>query len=186
MPQNVTAGTDMTLNPYQFAVTMQGYFEGAGSGLWSVISSEGDPVCESWDDPQTKVTKLGFGENVFRWVVTNGRCTTDEKNVNYTVPKLIIPEGFSPNGDEFNQKFIIPGLEYTTNELIIINTGGAVVYKATNYRTDDLANAWEGLDNNGDPLPEGTYYYLLTINGASDISIPKYVARLSGFIIIRR
>lgn len=186
MPQNVTAGTDMTLNPYQFAVTMQGYFEGAGSGLWSVISSEGDPVCENWDDPQTKVTKLGFGENIFRWIVSNGRCTADEKSVTYTVPKLIIPEGFSPNGDEYNQKFIIPGLEYTTNELIIINTGGAVVYKATNYRTDDLANAWEGLDNNGDPLPEGTYYYLLTINGASDISIPKYVARLSGFIIIRR
>lgn len=186
MPKNVTAGPDMTLNPYQFAVTMQGYFEGTGNGLWSVISSQGDPVCENWDDPLTKVTKLGFGDNTLRWIVSNGRCTAEEDNVTFTVPKLTIPEGFSPNGDEYNQKFIIPGLEYTTNELIIINTGGAVVYKATNYRSDDPVNAWEGLDNNGDPLPEGTYYYLLTITGASDISIPKYVARLSGFIIIRR
>ena len=34
-------------------------------------------------------------------------------------------------------------------------------------------------------LREGTYYFLLTIRGAQDISVPAYSANISGFIILR-
>ena len=186
MPQDITAGDNITLLPYQFATNLNGSFSGAGEGLWSVVSSDGDPVFSDADDPATGVSKLGTGENVFRWLVSNGKCVAEPVSVTITVPKVSIPEGFSPNNDGHNDYFEISGLEFTTNELVIINTGGAVVYKTKNYRSDDPLKAWYGVDNNGKQLPEGTYYYLLTITGATDISVPHFVAHLSGFVIIRR
>jgi gliding motility-associated-like protein len=97
-----------------------------------------------------------------------------------------IPEAISPNEDGLNDYFNVEGLEYTYNELVVINTGGAVVYSTKDYRSNDPENGWRGLDNYGNPLPEGTYYFLLTINGAQNMSVPAYVAHISGFIIIRR
>jgi|WetSurMetagenome_2_1015567.scaffolds.fasta_scaffold02928_5 hypothetical protein len=186
MPEAITAGDDVELLPYQFATSLNGNFTGKGTGQWTVESSDGDPVFADNNDPKTIVTKLGFGDNVFQWQVINNKCHAEPAYVKITVPKVIIPEGISPNNDGINDYFIVTGLEFTTNELVIINTGGAVVYKTRNYRSDDPQKAWYGIDNNGNQLPEGTYYYLLTITGATDSSVPHYVAHISGFIIIRR
>ena len=60
------------------------------------------------------------------------------------------------------------------------------MYRSTDYRSDDPINAWTGLDLNGNEVPEGTYYYLLTVKGVQDISVPTYTSRFSGFIILRR
>jgi hypothetical protein len=186
MPEAITAGDDAELLPYQFATSLNGNFTGKGTGQWTVESSDGDPVFVDNNDPKTIVTKLGFGDNVFQWQVVNNKCHAEPDYVKITVPKVTIPEGISPNNDGINDYFIVTGLEFTTNELVIINTGGAVVYKTRNYRSDDPQKAWYGIDNNGNQLSEGTYYYLLTITGATDSSIPHYVAHISGFIIIRR
>jgi gliding motility-associated-like protein len=123
---------------------------------------------------------------VLEFRVTNNTCVAEPDQVILTVPDLTIPQGVTPNNDGINDYFNIEGLEFTHNELVIINTGGAVVYKSADYRSDDPVYAWTGLDLNGDPVPEGTYYFLLTITGAQDISIPDYVAHISGFIILRR
>lgn len=186
MPQNVTAGPDLTLLPFQFAMNMQGGFDGSGTATWSVVTSDGDPEFEDINDIHSAVTKLGSGDNVFEFIVTNNTCTSPSDEVTITVPEVFIPEGISPNGDNLNDYFRVDGLEYTRNELVIINTSGAVVYRKVNYRSDQVENAWTGLDNNGDELPEGTYYYLLTINGAEDSSIPEYIVHISGFVLIRR
>jgi gliding motility-associated-like protein len=188
MPQNISAGEDRTLLPYQFAVRLEGSFDGDGIASWTYDYSngEGEPQFSSPGEKVTDVTKLGFGENRFILSVTNGACKADDVDVTLTVPELTIPQGVTPNNDGINDYFDIEGLEYTYNELVIINTGGAVVYRAENYRSNDPVNAWTGLDLNGNQVPEGTYYYLLTIKGAQDMSVPEYVAHISGFIILRR
>jgi gliding motility-associated-like protein len=188
MPRNISAGEDKTLLPYQFAVRLEGSFDGDGIASWTYDYSggEGDPQFSSPGEKVTDVTKLGFGENRFIFSVTNGVCVAEDVDVTLTVPGLKIPQGVTPNNDGVNDYFDIAGLEYTYNKLVIINTGGAVVYRAENYRSDDPVNAWTGLDLNGNQVPEGTYYYLLTIRGARDMSVPEYVAHLSGFIILRR
>ncbi|MDZ7634222.1 MAG: gliding motility-associated C-terminal domain-containing protein [Bacteroidales bacterium] len=132
------------------------------------------------------VRKLGFGSNTFILSVTNGTCVAPDVPVTLTVPELIIPQGVTPNGDNINDYFNIEGLEYTFNELVIINTGGAVVYKTEDYRSDDPIGAWDGRDLNGNEVPEGTYYFLLTIRGAQDMSVPEYTANISGFLILKR
>lgn len=188
MPSNISAGNDRTLLPYQFAALLEGSFDGAGTASWSYdfASGKGDPVFSTPGDKTTEVRKLGFGDNKFVFSVTNGQCVAPEVSVILTVPELIIPQGLTPNGDNINDYFNIEGLEYTFNELVIINTGGAVVYRSRDYRSDDPIGAWTGLDLNGNEVPEGTYYYLLTIKGAQDMSVPAYTANISGFIILKR
>jgi len=188
MPVNISAGTDRNLLPYQFAALLVGSFDGEGTASWSYdfAAGKGDPVFSAPGEKTTEVRKLGFGENTFIFAVTNGQCIAPEVSVRLTVPELIIPQGVTPNGDGINDYFNIEGLEYTFNELVIINTGGAVVYRSRDYRSDDPIGAWTGLDLSGNEVPEGTYYYLLTIKGAQDMSVPEYTANISGFLILKR
>jgi len=74
-----------------------------------------------------------------------------------------IPQGFSPNGDGVNDYFVIIGLEdFPENTLIIFNRWGNKIFEATPYNND-----WDGTNKFGvtfgDQLPEGTYFYLLTL-----------------------
>jgi len=82
-------------------------------------------------------------------------------------PAVFVPEGFSPNGDGFNDFFVIIGIEdYPGTELLILNRQGVTVYHSTNYN-----NNWDGTPNDGGViggiLPEGTYYYVLDFGEGS-------------------
>ena len=67
----------------------------------------------------------------------------------------------TPNGDGRNDLLIFDKLETVTqNELKIYNRWGKVVYEVSMY-----ANDWGGLVD-GEPLPAGTYYYVLNVNGS--------------------
>ena len=75
-----------------------------------------------------------------------------------------IPNGITPNGDGLNDFFIIPEIEqyptkYFESELVIFNRWGDIVFQSGPYHND-----WGGLNNSGEPLPEGTYYYKLTLD----------------------
>ena len=77
----------------------------------------------------------------------------------------IIPQGFSPNGDGYNDWFNIVGLYdvFLKHELLIFNRLGATVFKGNN----DLK--WDGKSNYGplkgsNLLPVGTYFYVLHLN----------------------
>lgn len=188
MPLNISAGADRTLLPYQFAAILEGSFDGTGTGLWTYDTGSGNakPLFATAEEKITEVRKLGFGDNTFIFSVSNGKCVAPEVTVTLTVPELTIPQGVTPNGDNINDYFNIEGLEFTRNELVIINTAGAVVYRANDYRSNDDLGAWKGLDLNGNEVPEGTYYFLLTIKGAQDLDVPDYTANISGFLILRR
>ncbi|NND95399.1 MAG: tandem-95 repeat protein, partial [Flavobacteriales bacterium] len=77
---------------------------------------------------------------------------------------LVIPTGFSPNGDGVNEIWEMQGLQaYPNNQLLIFNRWGNKVFEAAPYLND-----WRG-DNQfgisiGDKLPDGTYYYILELN----------------------
>lgn len=73
--------------------------------------------------------------------------------------KSEIPTTFTPNGDGFNETFIIPYLlsdsnSYKHNLLKIYDSRGILVYEVRDYLND-----WQGRDLNGNELPVGTYYY---------------------------
>lgn len=73
------------------------------------------------------------------------------------IAEMEIKTGFSPNFDGDNETFMIDGLEnYPNNRLRIYNRWGSKVFDQENYQND-----WWG-DWNGQPVPDGTYFYLLT------------------------
>lgn len=63
----------------------------------------------------------------------------------------------TPNGDGANDVLYFPDLQrYSQCELIVFNRWGQLVYTAIDYQ-----NQWQGHHENGSPLPEGTYFFLL-------------------------
>ncbi len=68
----------------------------------------------------------------------------------------------TPNGDGKNDKWVIRNLDaYPDNEIQIFDRTGRLVYTRRNYSND-----WDGTMN-GSPLGEGTYYYILKIQGGA-------------------
>ena len=72
-----------------------------------------------------------------------------------------IPNVFTPNGDNFNDLFEITGLP-PFSSLIVFNRSGKEVCRSEEYKND-----WNGSDLEGNPLPEGTYWYVLITPGLS-------------------
>lgn len=90
-------------------------------------------------------------------------------------PNISIPNGFSPNGDGINDGFVIPGIEFfPDNELLLFNRWGNKVREFHGYK-----NEWTGTNNDGEPLPDGTYYYILRLNDDANTTY-------TGFVIIHR
>ena len=84
--------------------------------------------------------------------------------------KLIIPDGFSPNGDRVNDTFDVDNLSilYPNFEIEIFNRNGNIVYKghADSPRFDGRSNKSGRIDS-GD-LPVGVYFYIFKYNNGED------------------
>ncbi|GGW66121.1 gliding motility-associated-like protein [Winogradskyella epiphytica] len=80
-----------------------------------------------------------------------------------------IPQGFSPNNDSKNDWFNIQGLYniFTEHELQIFNRYGELIFYGNNDKPWN-GEINRGLNNKGNIVPVGTYYYVLNLND------PKY------------
>ncbi|PHN07411.1 T9SS type B sorting domain-containing protein [Flavilitoribacter nigricans] len=66
----------------------------------------------------------------------------------------------TPNGDEKNDVLYFPNIsKFGQNSLKVFNRWGNVIYQKVNYQSDD--ERFDGTYN-GQQLPAGTYYYLLS------------------------
>lgn len=73
--------------------------------------------------------------------------------------ETFIPEGFSPNGDNLNDVFVIPDLNtFPGRDLKVYNRWGGLVFEDDKYN-----NTWAGRDMNGNQLVDGTYFYTLDL-----------------------
>lgn len=72
-----------------------------------------------------------------------------------------IPNVFTPNGDNINDNFEITGLP-PLSSLLIYNRSGKEVFSSDEYKND-----WDGRDMDSNPLPSGTYWYVLLTPGLS-------------------
>jgi gliding motility-associated-like protein len=133
-----------------------------GFGYWSDSSSA---IIADTTDPFTLVTNLSYGVNVFNWIVVNGTCR-DTGTVKVFVrdsidclDPVLLPNAFTPNNDGYNDFFEIKGIQdFPDNEITIFNRWGLVVYSTENY-----FNTWDGRDNNGNMLSDGTYFAVLKL-----------------------
>ncbi len=93
--------------------------------------------------------------------------------------QINIPQGFSPNRDGINDKFVIIRPAHLTLELQIFNRWGNIVYENNNYK-----NEWDGKGTGnflGQDLVDGGYYYTLrAVDNTGKVQIFK------GYVIIER
>ncbi|MDO5637432.1 MAG: GEVED domain-containing protein [Myroides sp.] len=93
----------------------------------------------------------GFYEIYFETVTVEGCIAISSYDV--TVIGCIIPKGISPNGDGDNDYLDLT--YFMVQEIKIYNRYGKEVFsQGAGYKRE-----WAGQDNNGNPLPTGTYYY---------------------------
>jgi gliding motility-associated-like protein len=169
-PPVADAGPDHVLN-FVFHTELNATPPHQGHGTWTVVKGSGTIANDTL--PSTAVSDLSLNENVFLWTVKNGACPEAIDSVSIIVNALIIPTLITPNLDGRNDYFVLRGIETLgQTELIIFDRRGALVYKNDNYD-----NRWNGVDQNGNQLPAGTYFY--TIKSAN--GNPH-----SGYIVIQR
>ncbi|MFB2119839.1 gliding motility-associated C-terminal domain-containing protein [Parapedobacter sp. 2B3] len=75
---------------------------------------------------------------------------------------ILIPNTFSPNGDGFNDTWMIGGLEDMAAVVSVFDRNGQVVFQSRGYGVP-----WDGLYK-GRLVPVGAYYYHIAISGGSD------------------
>jgi gliding motility-associated-like protein len=78
--------------------------------------------------------------------------------------QIKLPNVITPNGDGKNDFLYFDVIEfnpekYSKAEFLVYNRWGEIVYQAKPYKND-----WAGTNNAGQPLPQGTYYFILRLS----------------------
>lgn len=76
---------------------------------------------------------------------------------------LVIPNVFSPNGDEINDYFEVSTDGSTVYELSIFTRTGTRVFFSSSPRI-----FWDGRSNVGENLKQGVYYYVIEEKDGGD------------------
>jgi len=111
----------------------------------------------------------------YRLTDQQGRQSTAVVTVTVTCDKVIVFNGISPNGDNLNDAWRIPGIEqFPNNEVQVFNRWGSRVLLQKAYTNQaPWAGQW-----NGQELPDGTYFYLIDLGDGGEV--------LSGWLEILR
>jgi large repetitive protein len=151
----------ITTTQLGYTVTFTDNSTGATSWNWNF----GDNTTSGEQNPVHEYS--GGGVYLVILIVSNA-CGSDTTSMMIELPdgtdKLGLYNAFSPNGDGFNDTWTIPMAElYSDNTVTIVNRWGNEVWKASAYDNDKVV--WNGQNLNGDNLPDGSYYYIITYEG---------------------
>jgi gliding motility-associated-like protein len=106
------------------------------------------------------------------------KATSDTATIYITVGSeipIIIHNVITPNGDGLNDKWIISGIEnYPANDVTIFNRWGDRIIGFVRY--DNKSMVWDGTNSHNDPVPDGTYFYIINIEN---------VGKFNGWIYVR-
>jgi gliding motility-associated-like protein len=117
---------------------------------------------------------LGVGTYTVSVVDANGcsESTTIQLSAQRT-PCVEIPNWFSPNGNGTNDSWEIPGFEYGNYTLYVVNVWGQKIYQTSS----DNYLPWDGTFN-GEPMPNGDYYYVISSTDETEPTFAGYVTIL--------
>lgn len=127
-------------------------------------------------------TFSGADELVYRLCNVNPDCDCRDATIRFIVGEAgdcRIPNIITPNNDGANDFFVIPPECLTSgdgpndNEVTIFNQWGDQVYHKVGYD-----NSWNGSYDDREPLPSGTYYYV--------VKLPGNEKPVTGFLLIQR
>lgn len=141
---------------------------GSQDGLLRASTTNGTPpYAYSWlNYPDTDSLLTGLDTGSYTAFVEDAAGCTASVSVRLGSDSnafcdLIIYEGFSPNGDNANDTWVIDGVEFVPeNDMYIYNRWGDLVWNVSSY--NNSGHVWEGINNKGKEVTNGTYYYVFT------------------------
>jgi gliding motility-associated-like protein len=95
-----------------------------------------------------------FSNNTKEYILTN------------LIDNIVIPSGFTPNGDGTNDQWDLLNLDqqYPENEVRIFNRWGELLFEHNSSKNDPYSdNPWDGKFQ-GEQMPVGSYYYIINLN----------------------
>lgn len=185
---NVLAQDDSTSTYPNTMVTINAYVNDTGDiSTITIIDNPMNGTASYLGAGEFEYTPdLGYiGTDSLIYEICDPVCTSqcDRATIYFTVNDeldVIIPNGFTPNGDGYNDTFVILNLEqYPENTIVIFNRWGDKVFAAEPYLNDwDGNSAGAKLKITGDQVVDGTYYFVLDLGNGDDL--------INGFIDLRR
>jgi gliding motility-associated-like protein len=139
-----------------------------GSGNYMIQWSPGSMVVNN-ASANTETVALTLGTQFVVRVTDVATGCFSESNIYVEVEEsiedmMIITNGITPNGDGNNDVWKIKGIEFfPDNEVVILNRWGDRIKTMRHY--DNVNVFWDGSNEHGKPVPDGTYFYTLTIRG---------------------
>ena len=92
-------------------------------------------------------------------VTASNGCTSIDSVLVTVIPEVVIPTGFTPNGDGYNDTWVIDFVElFPDIEVEIYNRWGELLFRSVGYQ-----QPWDGRYEGG-LVPVGTYYYVVVLN----------------------
>lgn len=128
------------------------------------------PYSYAWNDGSGDADRHGLHAGTYTVTVTDANGCILELTFILTEPDDIrMPTGFTPNGDGDNDFFVVQGIEaFPENQITVFNRWGNVVYDQLRY-----SNQWGGENQQGQQLPNGTYFVVLRLN--AEQTLQNYV-----------
>jgi gliding motility-associated-like protein len=140
------------------------------NGSWDSVrwSPTADMSCSKCDSTgASPLSSTYYKANVY-YSLNNKVCSSSdsvfiEVNPDCNKEDIIIPTGFTPNGDLLNDEFYPKGYALKEiNDFKIYNRWGNQVYGNQNFNANDKRFGWNGrVDNSGEELQPGAYYYTI-------------------------
>lgn len=152
--------TDMELTLFSSPVTCWNESDGTAT---VAVTGGNLPITYEWNDfnNQTTATAVGLSEDTYTVVVTDviGCTLTELVEVEPTEGCFFIATAVTPNGDGFNDDWVIGGLEYFPNSMVqVYNRWGQLMFESRGYAT-----RWDATWN-GRRVPVADYYFVITFD----------------------
>ena len=131
-----------------------------GSSSWT-FGGDGQSLTASpahtFNEPGTYVVVLSYTAN---GCTSTAQATIVVGSLPVGTSTLVVPNVFSPNGDGFNDRFLVETEFIADLEMPIYNRWGQKVAQLNAPR-----EAWDARTFAGEVAPDGTYFYVLTARG---------------------
>jgi gliding motility-associated-like protein len=139
----------------------------------------GDQTFSTLQNPPNVTYQTPGNYEVNLIVSDNGFCADTAKAMVIILDdfSLVIPNVFTPNGDEKNDEFIVSGIGIKDFECTIYDRWGI---KMAEFKK--MGSGWNGTTISGQQASTGTYYYTITASGLNS----KPHNPITGYVLLTR
>ena len=140
--------------------------QGSDGAIQPIVSGGVTPYIYTWSNGSNTPSISGLDPGVFTLLVRDANgCEAMAMNIRLRRCREI--EGvcyeslrvITPNNDGSNDEFIILCAEDFPSRFMVYDRSGVSVFSTNNYQ-----NNWTGTNNQGMPLPEGPYMWVLEVD----------------------